>query len=476
MQSFMKQRGATSGMFWARQGVRLARGIAIATAVASCSAVCSAQGVGSAVSSADPRLAAFGALPPAIQAALIRQGQDLVRDATTPGAVRSYSQVCAQFGPIGVCESMDGASVSAGIIEGGSVTVNRDGNGRWSVGVGPEATIPGFVGATANATQYLGTGNIEACAGPTFGLAPVFSVSPQECVTVDRERAREMREAIAYGQRTAAQRGSQPATSSGDAAPLEQARQDAYQAYQQMLNQVRNDPNVYNNPFANGGGSTSSGAAPTYQQVLMPHVPNRPAGSTGSGAGMSADQFRASVNQSMQQFRQADAKPRQNQASETSNPTSTTARPDRQLVFDENAVRNPNVSQNPQIYAPRNGNDAQGYRQDSPRNQYNAQGYRTDPSRSQYDAQGYRTDGSRNQYDAQGGRTAAPRSQYDSQGYRTDSTSRPNVTRYTYDANATSSAVSGPRSQPAQAPVIPNVSQRVAGTRSQTAALRLSGE
>jgi len=50
------------------------------------------------------------------------------------------------------------------------------------------------------------------------------------------------------------------------------------------------------------------------------------------------------------------------------------------------------------------------------------------------------------------------------------------ATGYTYDPNGPRSAVSGPLSQPSPDPVIPNVSQRVPGTQSQTAALEFPAE
>ncbi len=202
---------------------------------------------------------------------------------------------------------------------------------------------------------------------------------------------------------------------------------------------------------------------------------------TGNGSnGMTQDQFRASVNQSMQQFRQADGQLRQNSGQQPYPGTGSAAglgatvgasagqQSGQRLVFDDNAPRNASTGQGPQQYAPRNGYDAQGNRADSPRTQYDAQGYRQDSPRSQYDAQGYRQD--------------SPRNQYDAQGYRADST-RPssapiqgNANRYSYDPSGPRSAVSGPLSQPTQAPSIPSVSQRAYGTQSQTAALHFPGQ
>jgi hypothetical protein len=397
---------------------------------------------------------------------LLSQARDLVRDATTPGAVRSSTQVCGQVGPITHCESTQGSSWSVGLGEGPSVSLSHDANGRWNVGVGVEGSTPGFAGVTGSVTQSLRSGDVEICGGATGGLAPVMSGSVQQCWTVDRDRAREMREAIAYGQQMAAQRGQ--AAPGYDGRPLDQSRQDANQAYLQMLNVVRNDPNVYNNPFANGGGAAPSVAAPTYQQVPMPPVPNPPSGSAGNTAGISMDQFRASVNQSMQQFRQADAQLRQNQVSQPSYQGPATPRPERQLVFDDNAPRNANAAQTLPQYAPRNGYDAQGYRTDSPRNQYDAQGNRQDSPRNVYDAQGYRQGSPRNQYDARGSRADSTRpSSNPIQG---------NANGYSYDLNGPRSAVSGPSSRPSQAPSIPSISQRAYGTQSQTAALSFPGE
>jgi hypothetical protein len=335
-------------------------------------------------------------------------------------------------------------------------------------------------------------GNPTVCAGPSEGVQwGMFgaSVTPSACVTYRRDSS----PTPTAGPSTPVA----PASPDGaGGAQLDRARQDAYQAYQQMLNQVRNDPNVYNNPFASNGGSPSN-MARADQPVPMPPVPNPPLDATGYGSGgMNPDQFRASVNQSMQQFRQADSQFRQGQASQSS-PAMPGGQPSGgQLVFDENAPRNPGVSQNSQVYAPRNGYDAQGYRTDSSRNQYDAQGYRTDSPRNGYDAQGIRTDSSRNRYDAQGYRTDSPRNQYDAQGYRTDS-SRPqydaqgyrtesnrpasapvqgNVTGFTYNPNGPRSAVSGAQGQSSPAPVIPTVSRRAIGTQSQTAALEFPGE
>ncbi len=260
MKSFMTQQTATSGMFWFRQGLRLVRGIAIATAVASSSAVSFAQDGGSSNPSSDPQLAAFAALPPAIRAALIREGRDVMRDAMTPGALRNYVQTCLRFGPFQACESMEGPSVSAGLMEGMSVTASRGDQG-WSVGAGPEYSTPGIVGGTVGATRYFDSGNVEACAGPTIGLAPVASGSVQGCYVVDRKRAREMRDVIAWAEKIAALRAQSTLGDGGR--PLDPSRQDLSQLYEEFVNLIRNDPNVYNNPFATGGGSTSfCGGAP----------------------------------------------------------------------------------------------------------------------------------------------------------------------------------------------------------------------
>jgi hypothetical protein len=186
---------------------------------------------------------------------------------------------------------------------------------------------------------------------------------------------------------------------------------------------------------------------------------------TGSGSnGMNLDQFRASVNQSMQQFRQTDAQFRQGSGQQTLPGTgaaigatagaSAGQQSGQRIGFDDNDPRNTSTSQGAQQYAPRNGYDAQGNRQDSPRDAYDAQGYRQDSPRNQYDAQGYRADSSRP--------SSAP-----TQG---------SGNGYSYDPNGPRSAASGPSSQPTQAPSIPSVSQRAYGTQSQTAALHFPGE
>ncbi len=408
MKSFMTQQTATSGMFWFRQGLRLVRGIAIATAVASSSAVSFAQDGGSSNPSSDPQLAAFAALPPAIRAALIREGRDVMRDAMTPGALRNYVQTCLRFGPFQACESMEGPSVSAGLMEGMSVTASRGDQG-WSVGAGPEYSTPGIVGGTVGATRYFDSGNVEACAGPTIGLAPVASGSVQGCYVVDRKRAREMRDVIAWAEKIAALRAQSTLGDGGR--PLDPSRQDLSQLYEEFVNLIRNDPNVYNNPFATGGGSTSSAAAPRSQQNSMPPVPNRPANSTANGPGMTQNQFRAAVDQAMQRFRQAYARIQQDSPGAGSGAVFGAAagtRAGRQLVFDEDAPRNSAPARRLPQYAPRNGYDPWGNRPDSPRNQYDDQGYRRGGSRSPYDSQGYRTDGSGSPYDVQGNRTDSP--------------------------------------------------------------------
>ena len=435
MRYFMTALDPIGGAFLTRQRVRLARGVMAALAASFLSTPAFAQDGSSG---------------------------DLWRDATTPGATRTYEQNCVRVLGSSVCRSPEGTSFSVGTEFGPQFTASRDNASHWSWGAGAEFA-PSIMGqgVAISGVRYAGSGNTEVCAGPTFGLEPIVSVSPQMCYSVDRDRAREMRDAIASAQQ--AQRNA-PAVTAPDRA-LDQARQDVYQAYQQMLSQVRNDPNVYNNPFAANGGSPRV-SAPYTQPVPMPPTPNPPANSTGNGAGMSMDQFRASVNQSMEQFRQADAQFRQSQATQPSYQAPATPRPDRQLVFDENAPRGANVTQSPAVYAPRNGYDAQGYRQDSPRNQYDAQGYRVDSPRSQYDAQGYRTDSARPRYDAQ--------------GYRVDSTQQApapvQVSRYSYDTTGQRNASSGPVSQASQAPVIPNVTQRAPGTQSQTAVLQFPGE
>jgi hypothetical protein len=230
-------------------------------------------------------------------------------------------------------------------------------------------------------------GNPTICAGPSAGLQWGWigaSVSPSACVTYRRDRS----SAAPAG--PAMPRYSNPDQDNGGIL-LDRVRQADDQAYQQMLDQTRYDPNAYNNLYASDRGSPASAPA-----VPMPPAPNPSA-----SAGMTAAQFQASVNQSMQQFRQA---------------------------------------------------DAPGYRTDSPRNPYDSQGYRIDSTRP-YDPQGYRINSTQP--------TTPP-----AQG---------NVTRFTYDPNAQKTAVSGPISRPSQAPVIPNVTPRIPGTQSQTAALEFPG-
>jgi hypothetical protein len=170
-------------------------------------------------------------------------------------------------------------------------------------------------------------GDPTICAGPSVGLQWGWigaSASPSACVTYRRDRS------------TAAPAGlAMPKYPNSDqdngGALLDRARQADDQAYQQMRDQTPYDPNAYNNLYASDGGSPAS----------APAVPMLPAPNPSASAGMTAAQFQASVNPSMQQFRQA---------------------------------------------------DAPGYRTNSPRNQYDSQGYRIDSSRPQYDSQGYRID------------------------------------------------------------------------------------
>jgi hypothetical protein len=200
---------------------------------------------------------------------------------------------------------------------------------------------------------------------------------------------------------------------------------------QPMVSQPTSAPNqVYATGYTydtTGQRNAVSGPLSQPYQTTMP---------TGNGSnGMTQDQFRASVNQSMQQFRQADAQFRQGSGQQPYPGTgsaaglgatvgaSTGQQGGQRLAFDDNAPRNTSISQDPRQYAPRNGYDAQGYRQDSPRNQYDAQGYRTDSTRTQSVPQSY------------------------------------------------------PQSSPSPVtPNVPAVSQRAYGTQSQTAALHFPGK
>jgi hypothetical protein len=444
-----------------------------------------AQDAGSANANTNPQLAAFGALPPAVQRMVLEQVQSLVRDATTPGAVRGYNQFCGRLPGLQICESMEGANVSLGF-EGPSVAVNRDRDGHWSSGAGVEGEVPvaPLAGVTGSVIQYFGSGNVETCAGPTFGL-PFFGISPQRCEVVDRDRARENREVMAWTQEIA-RRNAQAAPSSSPAvSPSPTGGRQADDARLVFDENARRQIAQYAyNPPADIVGNvrpTSNGSAPgrttfTYDQnapktevsgpLSQPSQAPMTSGAPGpnavgnSATGMTMDQFRASVNQSMQQFRQADAQFRQTSGQQVLPGTGSAAvtgvaagasAAERQLVFDDNAPRRSTPVQSPQQFAPRNGYDAQGYRADSPRNAYDAQGYRQDSPRNGYDAQGYRQD--------------SPRSVDDVQGYRSDST-RPRYEPQSYR----------PSSPAPVDPSVPAVTRRAYGTQSQTAALQFPGE
>jgi hypothetical protein len=333
-----------------------------------------------------------------------------------------------------------------------------------------------------------------------------MSGSVAHCWTIDRERAREMREAIAYGQRIAQQTAQAASSPSVSLPPADGGQSDDARLVYDENARRQIAQYAYNPPADIVGNVQPTSSASASGRVTFTYDPNAPKteavgplgqpsqaptttgapipNMTGNGAsGMTQDQFRASVNQSMQQFRQPDAQFRQGQASQLSPAMPAGRSSDGQLTFNENAPRSLNNGQNPQAYAPRNGYDAQGYRQDSPRSRYDDQGYRQDSPRNQYDAQGYRQDSPRSRYDDQGYRSDSPRPQYDPQGYRMDST-RPtpagaavqgDVTRFAYDPDGPRSAASGPVSRPSAAPVIPDVSRRAPGTVSQTAALEFPG-
>jgi hypothetical protein len=240
-------------------------------------------------------------------------------------------------------------------------------------------------------------------------------------------------------------------------------------------------------------------------------APNATSTANGS-SGMTPDQFRASVNQAMQQFRQADAQIQQTltQPSPSGSAMGAAAgvfagqQPDQQPVGAGNPPSYSAPAGRLPLYAPRNGYDAWGNRADSPRMQYDVQGYRRDGSRSPYDSQGYRTDslpgyGSPNSppqsstnlqppsspssagtgaaVGAFTGAMSGQRLVFDDNAPRNTSSSRAGA-QYAPGGGTNGSTSMGPaaQSQPVPSPVVPGVSPRSLGTQSQTAALQFPGE
>src|SRR5579864_4265219 len=263
----------------------------------------------------DSALASFLSLPPSVQRDLINNARDILG--------RSHTEQCVNVGPLSHCESSDGSSYGVG--EGPQVSFDRNAEGQWRVGMGVETPAVGPLSPSLSVTGY--PGSVEVCAGAAYGLQPVIGGSTRECWTVDRQRIQELRQAAAYGDEMARRRmQSAPVASdpnAGQAADPQQLIMDENTRRQIWQH-------AYNPPVdVVGPAPAAVNRAPA------------PATTSQAPAGMSQDQFRASVDRSMQQFRQADTRFQQNRRAPAASGSSTsaTAQSERQLVFDENAPR-----------------------------------------------------------------------------------------------------------------------------------------
>ncbi len=316
------------------------------------------------------------------------------------------------FNALGVqaCREIGGGSRSLEItpIEGPHFAVQQDGNGNWTYGAGADGRVgPPFVGAAGGATVYRND-NVEVCGGVNYGLQPLAGGTTQRCLTFDAGRFNEAMQFLAglAAGNTNPQQASPLVNGPSPNPSATMPPIDPQLVYNPPMDVIRaaNGGSLAANPSSNSSqpttGSQASPASSTNSSAGRDQLvfdesnqqradttgsstsrtnsnstESQPSGQAGAANSPTQQQFRAELNQLMQQFQQAAARNQADILLQRSQAQAATSQPASVSRPDAPATVQPSSRPSGQVYAPRNGYDEYGNRADSPRRQYDDQGY-----------------------------------------------------------------------------------------------------